>query len=382
MIRTAVIAGCAVGLLAGCASQPVTSLESRDDLGTLEKDERRFWAMADDADAALRRSGLLYGDPELDAYMKGVLDSIFPEFAGVTKIQVIQNSEANAFAMTNGSIYINTGMLARLESEAELAAILGHEGAHFTERHVIQNVRKQKDMSVFANVVGLAAGAGGALASSLFAVSSMSGLSQALESEADVEGLKRMSDAGYAASAAARPFERLAAELEARAISEPLFFRSHPKLAARAVNLDKLAGDSVGGDSHAERYLDLTVEARVAALETAVRAKNHDFLIYFLSDPDRLRNFPERAGYFLAEAYRARNAPGDRERAVSEYRRLIAEKPEFAPPYSALGKLEMRAGNDAEAIRLFDRYLELAPLADDRAYVSRYRDRLRDGQAQ
>lgn len=50
--------------------------------------------------------------------------------------------------------------------------------------------------------------------------------------------------------------------------------------------------------------------------------------------------------------------------------------PEFAPSYRALGLMRMRQKQNAEALRYFDKYLQLEPNAEDRRYIELYRKRL------
>ena len=54
------------------------------------------------------------------------------------KIVVIKDPYLNAFAFPNGVIYIHTGMLARMDNEAQLAALLAHEMSHCIHRHTLR----------------------------------------------------------------------------------------------------------------------------------------------------------------------------------------------------------------------------------------------------
>ncbi len=55
--------------------------------------------------------------------------------------QVAQDDSINAFATMGGFVYVNTGLIAAAENEAELASVIGHEIAHITERHAINQMR-------------------------------------------------------------------------------------------------------------------------------------------------------------------------------------------------------------------------------------------------
>ena len=82
--------------------------------------------------------GALYDDPELQAYVdkigqRLVAESDMPD--RTFTFSVIDAPEINAFATPGGFIYVNRGLLAYLNTEAELAGVIGHEIAHVTARH-------------------------------------------------------------------------------------------------------------------------------------------------------------------------------------------------------------------------------------------------------
>ncbi len=354
----------------GCAT--VAPLDDATQLDNLEGDEKRIWAMSDEVDESLRKSGALYHDPQLREYLQELTEQLFPEFGQAITVRLLKNADANAFAMANGSVYVNNGMLARLRDEAELASILGHEGAHFTERHVIESVRNAKGLSMFASVVGAATGLGGAVASSLLAASSMSSISQSNETEADIVGMQRMVALGYAPTAAAGPFERLAAEIKARDIDEPIMFRSHPKLSDRAASLTALARGRSDGVTNRDRFLARAGSARLAALEQAAERRQGELLIFLLDSEAQRESYAGAAEFYLAEGYRIRGKEGDLDKAKTFYRQSIALRPTYAPAYGKLGYLYMKEGESARAIEYFEKFQEHDLGSPDSAYIASY----------
>lgn len=335
----------------------------------LEREERNLWAEADEFDKALERSGKLRKDPALDAYLQQVMDRLYPEFGGKVRIRAIDSNQLNAFALPNGSVYINTGLLARLQNEAQLATVLAHEGAHFVHRHSYQQIENAKNMTALALVVGMA---GVPIVGSVVALTSMSGFSREHESEADNIGYQRLVKAGYSAKEAPRTFEHLIAEIKALDINEPFFFASHPKLQDRVDILGELAKDAVNGETGHEPYVMALREVRLFALQEDLDAYRYKQLILVLSDPERRREYPPEASYFLGEAYRLRNQEGDLDLSKREYTLSIELATRFAPAYRALGLLHYKRGEKSLAAPLFRRYLELAPAAPDREYVEFY----------
>ena len=79
-----------------------------------------------------------YEDPNLQAYVEEVgytILDVTPLERSEVRFTVVDSEIVNAFALPEGNIYITRGLLAYLNSEAELAAILGHEISHLVERH-------------------------------------------------------------------------------------------------------------------------------------------------------------------------------------------------------------------------------------------------------
>ncbi len=358
--------------LTGCATAPSvdSAFEDAVDASTLDEDENRFWLMSDQMDESLRNQNALYGDEELDAYLQELIDTLFPEFVGKIRIHAIKDAGLNAFAMANGSLYINTGMLARLNSEAELAAVLGHEGVHFTDRHVIQGIRKQKATNIFVNVVAMS---GYGLAGSLMGVSSVMGYSQATETHADIRGFTRVRDAGYNVKEIGDSFRRFAREIEARDIKGNWFFATHPKMTERAEAFEKLARTvPEGGDSFEDRFLSVTTPARMDALASLAEKSEAEALIHILDTEGRLHLFPDEAKFYLGEAYRQRNEDDDMTRAEELYVALTDESVEYAPAFGRLGFLQMQRNENDAALLNFRRYLDLEPDAKDKAYIENY----------
>lgn len=125
--------------LGACAVNPATG---RNDFVLMsEQDEIR---LGRDAHAQIvRRFGDAYEDPELQAYVQRVgallaVNSHRGEL--VYRFTVLDSPEVNAFALPGGYVYITRGLLAYLNSEAEMAAVLGHEIGHVTARHSVRQI--------------------------------------------------------------------------------------------------------------------------------------------------------------------------------------------------------------------------------------------------
>lgn len=361
-------------LLAGILACPaqadeVTPWTGAAEIHDLASGEKNLWQEADELDRALGRAGKVNTDPALTAYLQSILDRLYPEFRDRLTVRLLNAPHINAFALPNGSLYVNAGLVARFENEAQLATVLAHEGAHFTHRHSLQQAERVRNAAAFAMVVGML---GVPVVGDLLALSSMFGYSREHEREADAVGYQRLVAAGYSARESIRTFEHLQAEIKAGEIKEPFFFTSHPRLQERIDNFSELARDAVNGEPAHERFVGSTAALRLAVLDTDLAAYRYKQVILVLGDPARRREYPPEASYHLGEAYRLRGEGGDIERAEREYLACVETAPQFAPAYRALGLLHYKRNEPVLAVMRLRRYLELAPAATDRAHIEAY----------
>ena len=319
---------------------------------------------------ALARGGVIYDSEASTAYVQHVMERLFPEFKGHIYVAIVKSSQLNAFALPNGRIYVNQGLLVRFRNEAQLATVLAHEGIHFTNRHGYQEVQSGKDYAAFGAIGGMIV----PILPQLMAVSSTYGFSRQMETEADVQGFARLKRAGYDVHESPKVFEHLIAEIKAEDIKEPFFFASHPRLLERVENMKRLSsGAAPGGDgASTTAYAQTMAQVQVDNLESMLSAGRAKSALIMLADPERLVELPPQAQYYLGEAYRLRGAEGDVKRAEEAYLKAIEETPEFAPSYRALGVLCMKANHYLDAQKYLERYVELAPSAPDLKYVESY----------
>jgi beta-barrel assembly-enhancing protease len=359
----------AVLLLAvgGCATtEGVTSFKSGDDTARLHDMERRVWHEANGHDTTIERSGQLYNDPAATAYVQGVMDRLYPEFKGKIVVRIHDSTQMNAFAMPNGSVYMNIGMLARIENEAQLAAVLAHEAVHFIEKHSFQQRVSAKNAAAFA--------VSGIPFASLAAVSSISGFSRDLEREADQKGYERMVKAGYDPREAHMVFQHLAEEVRSLKVDEPYFFSSHPRLTERIEEFKRLSAQHKGGGRvEAQGYANAMATVRLDALRKDIGQNRYHSVILVMEDAAKSRMYPPAGHFYLGEAYSRRDEKDDAAKALNAYKAAERLAPKFAPTFMRLGMHSMKTGNKSAARRYFEQYLSLAPKdAADRGYVQQY----------
>ena len=110
----------AAPLLAGCLGPPdkeeMPPFTGPDDIAAMEHLERRTWGAANEIDEEIALSGAIYEDEQLRLYLQGVRDRLYPEFQGHIRVHVLQAPVLNAFCIANGSVYMNSGIIARMWS--------------------------------------------------------------------------------------------------------------------------------------------------------------------------------------------------------------------------------------------------------------------------
>ncbi|VAW79047.1 Putative Zn-dependent protease [hydrothermal vent metagenome] len=182
--------------LTGCATNPVSG--SQDFVLMSEAEEIRLGRKYHQQ---ILKEMPLYENRKLAAYVEQVgqrmaRSSDRPNLK--FRFTLLDNPQVNAFALPGGYIYINRGLLAYLNSEAELAAVLGHEIGHVTARH---SVRRQSASTVTGLAGAILQAATGVQGSGdLFNVlgkAVLSGYGREYELESDRLGARYLARAGY-----------------------------------------------------------------------------------------------------------------------------------------------------------------------------------------
>lgn len=330
----------------------------------------------------LDRSGTLYNDPVITRYVNDVIQTLLTPTVRssplTVQVKIVKNPLLNAFAFPNGAIYAHTGILARIENEAQLASLLGHELTHATHRHTIQAFRSaQRSSAALATfqMLTLPFGVFGSAATALGAVghvAAVSGYSRGNEREADREGLALAVAAGYAPEEAPKLFEHLKRDLEFRKVDEPFFFGSHPKLAERIDSYKELIAERYpkqSGEIGAERYRRTMLPLFVENAKTDLAIGRFEVAEDSLHRVTSQQPNHAQALYLLGEVARQRNGDGDLKRSEEQYRQAMAADATYADPHKAIGMLLLKRGNTQDARHEFEQYLQLAPQAPDRAYI-------------
>jgi predicted Zn-dependent protease len=241
------------GLISYCSNtvdNPITGEKQRVQLAPEEEVELGLQARSQMA----AQYGGLYPDKPLQDYVDQVGEQVVQQSAAQSshypfEFYLLRDSQTvNAFALPGGQVFITAGLLRRLSSEAQLAAVLGHEVGHVVARHGAEHLAKQKLGAALVNAVGIAAsdeqGNGQQAAVIAQAVNQMVGLRYGRndELESDRLGFRFMTEAGYNPKAIVELMQVLGS---ARSGGQPPeFFSSHPNPDNRIQRLQSLIAET------------------------------------------------------------------------------------------------------------------------------------------
>jgi len=280
---------------------------------------------------------------------------------------------------------IFSGLLLRARSEAELAAVLGHEFGHFEKRHTLQQFKAYRagtDMLSWAAVFTAMSGSQQAyrnfdnLQISVFGGLAKFGRDQ--EREADLLGLGYLNSGPLRPNAASRVWRNLILEQEASAAARGLkkpdfdhvaFLASHPATGERVDYLYALAApDSEGRDDGADRYARALVAWLPIFLDDQIALNDFgasEFIINRLAESGWTADLWRARG----DLFRMRGHLRDLMNAADFYGKAVALKADSPEANRGLGLSLIKTGRETEGRAELERYLQLKPNASDSAMI-------------
>ena len=350
------------------------------------KDERGIWMEADEGERVLRDSSLLIRDQALSNYVKDVLcRDVGEERCNSARIYIVEVPQFNASMAPNGTMRVWTGLLLRVQNEAELASVLGHEFAHFELRHSLAGTKKERDAAslvAWIGVLGAGAatyGAGGAANATssiqLAVIGSNFKFNREQETAADLLSLKYMGNSPYDPSAAQQVWNYLRAESDARSVARGLkpgratktqFFDTHPSSPERAIYL-KVEADKMGkrGELRAQEYRDAIRPFMPRLLAAQVKSNDFGGSEYLLQTMSKTEGWTGDLLFARGELFRQRANPRDLATAADLFREAIAKGYAQPEAHRELGLSLLRNGKEAEGKESLRQYLTLKPDASD-----------------
>ncbi len=358
----------------GCAVNPVTG---RNELAIIPESSEINIGSENFAPSRQMQGGDYTVDPKITAYVNevgqklvAVSDRKLPyEFA------VLNNSTPNAWALPGGKIAVNRGLLLELNSEAELAAVLGHEIVHAAARHGARQMEKGMMLQGALIATGIAAGGSDYANLIVGGAQVAAGLIQTRysredEREADFYGMQYMSRSGYDPMAAVylqETFVRLQENRSSNWLAG--LFASHPPSLDRVqdnrVTLSRLPkGGKVGQEIYRQR---------IASLDRSKRAyESYDTGREYLQNDDapKARAYAQEAikiepreaqfyalrgdTYYMQERYHD---------ALADYSRALERNDNYFYFYLQRGKTRKKLNLGDEAFADLEKSTRLLPTA-------------------
>jgi beta-barrel assembly-enhancing protease len=404
---------------ASCVSTQVPPISSQGGSFKPLRDEQALWDQSREEEKKLLENVKLYHDPLLEAYLGQVVGHLNPPGMAANpdiryQVRVIEDPTLNAFAYPHGSLYVHTGLLARMENEDELATVLGHEMTHVENRHMLRYQRSALNKQIGISLAALAAAVvladaeGDALGNGDWAkaatidvvgnlivglglqlafMASVNGYGRGLEVEADRGGFVKMAAAGYDLQQAPKVYQALLDDRGEPKKLEAFFFGSHPRLSERAQNtrlyLAKHPPAPIAESVRKERDDAFSRRIRPVVRDDArlniemgrlklAESQLDRALAWMPGDPEthfldgRLR---------VAQAAAEKN-PEDQRRLRGEaedaFRQSIELDPDRPAPHRELGLLLYDRKAFRDACIQFRRYTKLVPDAEDTGHIHDY----------
>lgn len=357
--------------------------------------------LADEFMKVVRKRYELIEDPFLVSYINELgnrLVAQFPPQPFAYHFYVINANVYNAFAGPGGHVFINSGLIAAMETEDELAGILMHEISHVVSRHISQRIERSTKIgmaSMAGMVAGIFLGGGGDLGKAVSVGSLAAGQSAQLkysrkdEMEADQLGLKYLGQIGYSAEGLLAILKKIRAKTWFGSDQMPSYLSTHPAVEERIAYIDGWLSthpkDRGKAQVHSARFERVRVrlgslygDAELSVRRFQALARNHSnrplahygyglALARTSRYVDAIDEFQTAlaldpaAHYVLSDLGRSYYGIGQYKEAVDVLQRAVAADPDDIDARFYLGRIDLSLGNYAGAVGHLERVMDRTP---------------------
>lgn len=312
----------------------------------------------------LLRDSSYIDDPELNAYLNQLGAKVAKHAAlrdTPIALHLIDNSVLNAFAVPGGHITFHTGLLLATEDENELAAVVGHEVAHISQRHLPRMLAKGEvgrfsaAAAILASIlIGGQAGLAGLTVANAALISNQLAYTRGFEREADAIGIKLLAEAGFEPSAMGRVFDKIERHNNL-GDGVPEFLRTHPLSYTRVAETESRAA----AYPHREYPPSRAFHLAQAKIRTLHAAHNQDTLDFFKGQIEIATGESKIAAiYGLALMQRKMRQP---QQARITLQPLLAAHPSEIAFQIAQAEIDLAAGQSGRAVARYQRLMKTQP---------------------
>ena len=365
--------------------------------------------VAREQEEQIYRRGLRFNDPELQEIVTRVAAAVVPVVADDFinyRLYLIRDPSPRAFSLADGQIYVHTGLLARLDNEAQLAAVLAHEAHHVAVHDHIQADNRRRATANIAGWIGQGTG----LDSEVNGRNTQTDFSDEMEFAADAGSVGLIARAGYPPTAAVQALARLRQDPELSVDRQTGSFDTPQTLLERQGRLQELIegmprqAEIVTADDarplQLRRVIEMTIDdyIRLDRPGTAIKlidamiAARPDAFLYAAKGDSHLALGPrtvleqeesvwivdgkraEKTREEIAEKYLAMEGGPERlaynlDSAAKAYEMAIQIDENSTRAYRGLGNMYYEQKDYRQAGRNYVKYLKLSPDAIDRSFV-------------
>lgn len=318
----------------------------------------------------IRHIETVVNDPEVESYIQSIgyqLASHSDNTEQSFTFFVVKNPAINAFAGPGGVIGINSGVILNSANESELAAVMAHEIAHVTQRHLARQFEQQKLLSIptAAAMVGAILVAVANPEAGAAALAGVSGLStqnqinftRANEEEADRVGMQTLARANFDPRGMPAFFETLQRLSRYSQSAAPEFMRTHPLTTSR------ISDTITRAESYPEKAYtnSQTYELVRAKLRADSFKKPKEAAKFFRTELNKHEGSAKNKltlRYGLAYAY---VADSDFENAEKQIEYLLNDNPDDIAYLLLAAKSQTEQSNYKAAFQIFNKAYELFP---------------------
>ncbi|MDA1074344.1 MAG: M48 family metalloprotease [Proteobacteria bacterium] len=385
------VAVCTASQAFAAKVEPITELTTFPE----NEKEQELWELAGKHEARIEEQQRRYHNPEVEAYVRSIVDRLIGTRLDHVDVDIeiilVSEPTLSGWVYPYGDIAVHTGLLSWMENEAQLAAILGHEVAHFLYRHSYRELIVDKQQGVLGKGLGLLVTAAVAAETGVVQTDLMNsvgglwsglvtnGYSRKLEHVADETGLELMAAANYDIGQALPAFEALKRNDAYGVVDVNALWSSHPTLDDRIDNLTK----DIKQERKRKDYQPGVVPPSQAYYQAIAPLLLYNASIdlsdgYFEQARTTLHKYlsvreSAQAEFMVGESYRKDQPDGpDFAERMAAYERAMAVDAEFASAYKERGMALRQQGLGGQAKADFARYIDLAPDAADAGIIRGY----------